>query len=105
MNIRPIYLVMGKQYIVHIRKYGKKTKKKRINQIIEETIHKVQDEYKTYIFGFGETIYRSHPKVWKKVKKDWEENFANLNVEVNVNVSIKQLGTIGNPFSEDIKEQ
>src|SRR5690625_662775 len=78
---------------------------KRITQIIEETIHKVQDEYKTDIFGFGETIYRSHPKVWKKVKKDWEENFANLNVEVNVNVSIKQLGTIGNPFSEDIKEQ
>ncbi len=77
----------------------------RITQIIEGTIHKVQDEYQTDIFGFGETIYRSHPKVWKKNKDDWEEKFANLNVEVAVNVNIKQLGTIGNPLNEGVKGQ
>lgn len=76
---------------------------KDITDIIEQTIHKVQDEYKTDIFGFGETIYRTYPKVWDEIKEEWREHFATLDVQVKVEVDIKQLGTIGNPLKKDIE--
>lgn len=76
----------------------------KITKIIDETIEKVQEEYKTDIFGFGEKIYRTHPKVWKEIGEDWDEHFANLDVEVNVKVNIKQLGTIENSLKQDMKE-
>lgn len=82
-----------------------KIMKERITGIIDKTIDKVQDEYKADIFGFGETIYRSHPKLWNEIKGDWEEHFANIKVQVKVKVNINQLGTIGNSFRQDIKEQ
>lgn len=78
---------------------------KEITKRIDETINKVQGEFQTDIFGFGEAIYRSHPKVWKEINGDWEEHFVNLDVKVKVKVNINQLGTIGNSFRRDIKEQ
>lgn len=76
----------------------------RITDIINTTINRVQEEYKTDIFGFGETIYRSYPKVWKEIEGDWEEHFANLDIKIKVNVNINELGTIGNPIKQYIKE-
>lgn len=78
---------------------------KEIKEIIDKTIEQVQKEYMADIFGFGETIYRAHPKVWKKLMNDWEEHFANLDVGVNVEVTIHQTGTIGNPYILEMKGQ
>ena len=77
----------------------------RITEVIKKTIDTVQTEYKTDIFGFGTTIYRSHPKLWNEIKENWEEQFANLSVQANVQVSVRQLGIIGNSFKQDMKEQ
>lgn len=75
-----------------------------ITKIIDKTIENVQKEYKIDIFGFGEEVYRSYPNVWKEISEDWEEHFAELDVQVKVNVNIKQLGTIGNSFKQNMEE-
>lgn len=81
-----------------------KALEEKVTDIINNTIEKVQEDHKTDIFGFGETIYRSHPKKWKELRKDWKEQFANLKVNVKVKVNIKQTGTTGNSLIKDVKE-
>lgn len=52
-------------------------------------IKKLQNKYKSDIFGFGDTVHREMPEVWKEIKEDWEEHFADLEIDVNVVVNIK----------------
>lgn len=56
------------------------------------------------ILGFGEAIHRGEPEFWKKVKKEWDKRFKDLQVKINVDVKIRRLGTIGDSFLNDIKE-
>lgn len=73
-------------------------------QEIDEVIKKVQTEYKTDIFGFGEQIYRFQPKVWSDMNENWGEHFANLKVHVKVTINITQIGSIKNSIQLQIKE-
>lgn len=71
---------------------------------LNEFIEKIQTEYETDIFGFGEQIYRSYPKIWADVSEDWGKHFANLDVQINVAINISQLGSIKNSIKQQIKE-
>lgn len=54
-------------------------------------------EYRADIFGFGEKVYRWHPGYWQLVKEDWRDYFANLPVEVEVEVVIRRTGIFEEP--------
>ncbi|MEH7374808.1 Ger(x)C family spore germination protein [Neobacillus drentensis] len=75
----------------------------RFTTMVEHSIKKVQEESKVDIFGFGEAIYRSDPKAWIKLKKDWSKEFLDLPVNVKVDVQIRRVGTVGNSFIDKIK--
>ena len=72
-------------------RYEKQTKK-----LFEKEIKQVQEKYKSDIFGFGEAIYQADPEAWQKLKKDWDKNFENLRVNINVTGEIRRVGTISN---------
>lgn len=55
---------------------------------ILSVIRKVQREFGSDIFGFGNMIYKKDPKLWKKLSKDWNEIFAELPVETVSSISI-----------------
>lgn len=61
-------------------------------------------ELETDIFGFGQAIYREDPAYWKKVKKNWDEVFIDLPVEMNIKVKIEGIGTVGNSVLKEMKE-
>lgn len=70
-----------------------------IEKLLEETIKKtaektidIAQEEEADVFGFGDVIHRQHPKVWKKYEENWAEVFANLNVEVKVRAHIRRSG-------------
>ena len=86
--------------ISQLESLGEETVKK----LIHEVIHTVQQKYKVDIFGFGEVIRRSNPKAWKKMKRDWNRYFINLDVNVKADASIRQIGAVGNSFLGRIKE-
>ncbi|HQA58812.1 MAG TPA: Ger(x)C family spore germination protein [Acetivibrio sp.] len=69
-----------------------------IKSLCEKALNKAQKELKTDIFGFGETIHRKYPKMWKKMKDNWDDIFPNLPVNITVEVDTKQLGGIGKPL-------
>jgi spore germination protein KC len=68
------------------------------------TINKVKKE-KSDIFGFGQTIHRKDPVYWKKVKKNWNEQyFPQLDVKVNVEVFIRRTELRLRPFHSDLNK-
>ncbi|OMD92206.1 spore gernimation protein GerC [Paenibacillus odorifer] len=76
---------------------------KKVINLFEATIKKVQTEYKSDIFGFGEIIHRSNPQAWKKLRNNWDETFVNLPVSVKMDIKIRLLGKVTNSFLEEAK--
>ena len=95
-NIRNIFGELDVTDVKNIKVLVEEAEK-RIKNICEDTLNKVQNEFKTDIFGFGEVIYRKYPKLWKELKDDWDSKFSDLDVYVDVNVKINQLGQITKP--------
>lgn len=77
---------------------------KKIKLMCQKVINKTQKDLGTDIFGFGEVIHRTYPKLWKNIKDNWNEEFVNLPVNITVEVKIKQLGQITKPFFIKEKE-
>ena len=66
---------------------------------ITQTLTIVQKEFKADIYGFGQAIYRNHPKTWDLYAQSWnEEFFPNLEVEIEVDAQIMTSGIIQNPY-------
>ncbi len=60
---------------------------------IQLTIAKVQTDYQSDIFGFGQAIYRANPKKWKEsYKKNWPKTFQKLEVEITPTITINGTG-------------
>jgi spore germination protein KC len=76
---------------------------KQVEGLMEEVITKAKEEFKSDIFGFGETIHRQHPKAWKKLKGNWNETFQDLEISSDINYKIRRIGTISDSFQKDIK--
>lgn len=81
------------------KQYQNEIKKK-----IEAAVSKLQKDYHSDILGFGEVIYRKHPKAWKLLEPKWDQEFENLNVSVHVKAKIRRLGTITKSFQKEVEE-
>ena len=80
-----------------------KTTEKEITKILESAIKKAK-ELEVDMFGFGEVIHRADPKSWKSLKKNWNQEFANMPVSVTTDFSIRRTGTVNEAFLKEAKE-
>lgn len=71
-----------------------------IRQEVEHTLLKVQKEYKSDIFGFGEIVHRKYPKEWKSMQDNWDELFSQADIEVEVDAKITKTGKSSYPVKE-----
>ncbi|MGE6718551.1 Ger(x)C family spore germination protein [Peribacillus frigoritolerans] len=61
---------------------------------------------KSDIFGFGELMHESHPKEWKKLEKNWDDDtFPKLEVDVQVETFIRRTGLRNKPFLSNLKKK
>jgi spore germination protein KC len=51
-------------------------------------------EYESDIFGFGGYVARNEPKVWEKIKKQWDQMFLECIVNVDVRCELKRAGRV-----------
>lgn len=65
---------------------------------IVNLVKKVQNDYDSDIFGFGETIRKELPNEWRKMSKDWDNLFKQVDVEVEAEVKIKNTGLSSKPI-------
>ncbi|HHY74326.1 MAG TPA: Ger(x)C family spore germination protein [Bacillus bacterium] len=78
---------------------------KDIEKKIMATVERAQKDFQSDILGFGERIHKTNPKVWEKVKKQWIDMFPTIPVNVDVHIKIRRIGTITNPFHNDLKKE
>lgn len=57
-------------------------------------IKKVQIDYNSDIFGFGNMIYKKDFDLWEQIKDTWEERFKTLEVEVVADIHIVNTASI-----------
>jgi spore germination protein KC len=76
------------------KKFNDKTK-----TIIMDSVKRAK-ELESDIYGFGEAISRAEPKKWEALKENWDEEFMNTDVVVNVNVKIRRVGTLSDSFQD-----
>ncbi|WNS73485.1 Ger(x)C family spore germination protein [Bacillus sp. DTU_2020_1000418_1_SI_GHA_SEK_038] len=86
--------------IYNLEKIGEKA----LKEVIQSSIEVTQKEFQSDVFGFGEALHRSDPAYWKKVKKEWNQKFSEMPVTIEVDVKIRQTGTIGNSPLNEIAE-
>ncbi|MGG0410810.1 Ger(x)C family spore germination protein [Peribacillus simplex] len=71
---------------------------------MEDAIVRAQKN-KSDIFGFGELMHESHPKEWKKLEKNWDDDtFPKLEVDVQVETFIRRTGIRNKPFLSNLKK-
>ncbi|MBW7455596.1 Ger(x)C family spore germination protein [Paenibacillus sepulcri] len=64
----------------------------------QQLIEKVQKQYKTDIFGFGESVHRQYPRQWKTIKREWNGTFPQVQVKVQVDIKCKDPGQTSSPI-------
>ncbi|MBU5485309.1 Ger(x)C family spore germination protein [Clostridium sp. MSJ-11] len=69
-----------------------------IKKIIEKTIKRSQEDFKTDIFDFYKYAYRYNYSDWVKVKDRWNELYANGDVKVNVKVKLEKEALLDDSF-------
>ncbi len=92
-----IYEINGPINLNKIKNLKKLEKKwnKSLKKDIDETIKKIQNDYKSDIFGFGNLIYKNYPKKWKKIENNWNSKyFKNLKIKIHTNVKIVSTGSL-----------
>ena len=76
---------------------------KKIYDMVDVALHKIQKEYKSDVIGFGSMIYKKNPKYWNEIKDKWKnEIFPSVEMDIKVSVSIESKGAIGNPIKEGV---
>ncbi|KJD45609.1 Ger(x)C family spore germination protein [Paenibacillus terrae] len=73
-------------------------------EIMKHSVETVRRNFKVDIFGFGQLIHQTDPKVWKELKKDWNHTFMNLQIEYKANTEIQKMGAIFQSFQKKMKE-
>jgi len=63
-------------------------------------IKKIQTKYGVDIFGFGELIHQTNPKLWAKIKPHWKQIFRSLDVTVTTKVNIRSSYIIKQPIKK-----
>ena len=67
---------------------------KKLETNIGSLIKKVQSDYDTDIFGFGNSIYKKDFRLWKQLSGSWDARFKTLEVDVSADVRIVNTGTL-----------
>ncbi|MFD0616935.1 Ger(x)C family spore germination protein [Paenibacillus sp. GCM10027629] len=66
---------------------------KQVRKRIDKMLHRIQKEYRADVIGLDQYVRIYYPRTWEKIKKDWDDKFANASIRYRVKVKIKEFGT------------
>ncbi|WP_078546346.1 Ger(x)C family spore germination protein [Litchfieldia alkalitelluris] len=76
-----------------------------IENEVEGTIKKVQEDFQVDIFGFGEDLRRSNYKKFKEVEKNWDEEFSRAKINVNAHGFLRRSGIRNDSFLTELEKE
>jgi len=84
---------------------------KKIEQVVNETVKERIEravrwlqEQKADALGFGRAVHTQKPKEWHRVKNNWREEFARMEVEVTTLLDVENFGYNRAPFGRREEE-
>ncbi|MCR8869555.1 Ger(x)C family spore germination protein [Peribacillus frigoritolerans] len=89
------WVVSGDPFKNKFLKKAEKTSENEVERLVRNVVEKMQKEYQVDVAGFGNRLRIENPKVWKKVKKDWDQTFSETPINYHVKLTIKDYGTSG----------
>ncbi|MGW8428491.1 Ger(x)C family spore germination protein [Peribacillus simplex] len=89
------WVVSGDTFKNEFLKNAEKSSEKEVKHLVRNSVEKMQKEYQVDVAGFGNRLRIEHPKVWKKVKKDWDQTFSEAQINYDVKLTINDYGTSG----------
>ncbi|TKH03466.1 Ger(x)C family spore germination protein [Peribacillus simplex] len=89
------WVVSGDTFKNEFLKKAEKSSEKEVKRLVRNSLEKMQKEYRVDVAGFGNRLRIENPKVWKKVKKDWDKTFSETPINYDVKLTIKDYGTSG----------
>lgn len=69
-----------------------------IQRDVEACLRRVQKQLKSDVVGFGASIRRTRPRVWKALKKDWDRLYPEVKVHVAVRAKLRRVGVVTRPL-------
>jgi len=72
-----------------------KNSEKKVEHLVRNTVEKMQKEYKVDVAGFGNQLRIKRPRVWMRVKDNWDQTFSEVPINYDVKLMIKDYGTSG----------
>ncbi|MFJ8530932.1 Ger(x)C family spore germination protein [Bacillus sp. NPDC094106] len=89
------WVASGEPFENKFLKSVEKSAEQEVKRLAKHTLKKIQKEYQTDVAGFGNRLKIEYPKVWKKVKKDWDKTFSKVPITYSVKLTIEDYGTEG----------
>jgi spore germination protein len=80
-----------KKSVIRIEKEAEKE----VERLVKNVVIKMQEEYQVDVAGFGNQLRIKYPRVWEKVKGDWDQKFSEIPIDYTVQLTIKDYGKIG----------
>ncbi|MED4030225.1 Ger(x)C family spore germination protein [Priestia megaterium] len=88
-------VVSGNPFENQFLKKAQKASEKEVEYLVKNVIEKMQKEYKVDVAGFGNRLRIKHPRVWRRVKENWDQTFSEVPINYDVKLTIKDYGTSG----------
>ncbi|MBP2654736.1 MAG: germination protein Ger(x)C [Firmicutes bacterium] len=63
-----------------------------IEDEVNAALLKAQQELDADVFKFGEEVHRRNPKLWKDLKKKWDQEFPKVLVKLMIEVRLNRIG-------------
>ena len=89
------WVVSGNTFKNQFLKKAEKSSEKKVKHLVRNVLEKMQKEYQVDVAGFGNRLRIKHPKVWKRVKKNWDQTFSETPINYDVKLIINDYGTSG----------
>lgn len=64
----------------------------RIEGMVKKSFYSIRDKYKSDIFGIEDMYYKKMNGYYKTVKRDWDEYFRNIEIEIESDVNLFSKG-------------
>lgn len=77
----------------HFPQKAEKLFKKRLEQMMQSLLHKLQSDYKADAAGFSNRLSIQEPALWRKLEDHWDEEFSRTPIHVTVDLKITDFGS------------
>ncbi|MBU8688487.1 Ger(x)C family spore germination protein [Priestia aryabhattai] len=89
------WMTSGSSFNNQFLQNAQKTSEKKVKHLVRNVLEKMQTKYKVDVAGFGNQLRIKRPRVWMRVKDNWDQTFSEVPINYDVKLTIKDYGASG----------